>query len=347
MNNLLGHLALRLGTQQELWATESLHFILRSSAEARDAFLNYVGELTQVVLPQDLWFRTQVAAKDGAIPDLIGVDDQSRVALVVEAKFWAGLTDNQPVAYLRQIAGESPGVLLFIAPASRLETLWPEVLGRCREAGMALEPVAAPGEASAAQVAGSTLALCSWSALLAYITMRLEMAGELAAANDVSQLVGLCAQMDRTAFHPVRSEELAPEIGRRNAQYCDLADELTVRLRQEKFISLKGFKATGTKYWYGRYMSAHGHQILLKCDHALWSNAFETPLWLHIWPKGDTRQRLTPLMMEVPPRLIERNGELLVPLMIPLGVEYAAVFASLLAQIKDVLEVLKPPVAHT
>jgi hypothetical protein len=42
----------------------------------------------------------------------------------IENKFWAGLTENQPVAYLRLLAQyASPTVLLTVVPASRLETV--------------------------------------------------------------------------------------------------------------------------------------------------------------------------------------------------------------------------------
>ena len=46
----------------------------------------------------------------------------------MEAKFWAGLTENQPNAYLARLPlDERPAVLLFVAPEARLETLWPEL----------------------------------------------------------------------------------------------------------------------------------------------------------------------------------------------------------------------------
>lgn len=51
--------------------------------------------------------------------------------VLVENKFGAALTGNQPVEYLRSLRG-APGatLLLFIAPKSRKEGLWQELLAR-------------------------------------------------------------------------------------------------------------------------------------------------------------------------------------------------------------------------
>lgn len=44
--------------------------------------------------------------------------------LLVELKFWAGLTDNQPVAYLKKLPTDCHSALLEVAPARRIESLW-------------------------------------------------------------------------------------------------------------------------------------------------------------------------------------------------------------------------------
>ena len=47
--------------------------------------------------------------------------------MLIEAKFRAGLTDNQPMAYLKRLPANTPSALLFVAPAARLTTLWNEL----------------------------------------------------------------------------------------------------------------------------------------------------------------------------------------------------------------------------
>lgn len=49
-------------------------------------------------------------------PRLVGFEADRRRVLIVEAKFWAGLTENQPVAYLGQLPQAAPGKPLFVAP---------------------------------------------------------------------------------------------------------------------------------------------------------------------------------------------------------------------------------------
>ena len=47
--------------------------------------------------------ETQVTASDGSRPDLVCFDAGNEKRIIVEAKFWAGLMDNQPNAYLEQL----------------------------------------------------------------------------------------------------------------------------------------------------------------------------------------------------------------------------------------------------
>lgn len=55
-------------------------------------------------------------------------------------KFWAGLTDNQPISYLHQLAAyPHPTILLVIAPAAREQTLWHELGRRLREGGITMD----------------------------------------------------------------------------------------------------------------------------------------------------------------------------------------------------------------
>ena len=63
--------------------------------------------------------------------DLVAYDAGGSERVLIEAKFWAGLTDNQPNTYLARLlrAGE-PAVLLFVAPEQRLVTVWTEIRGR-------------------------------------------------------------------------------------------------------------------------------------------------------------------------------------------------------------------------
>ena len=63
----------------------------------------------------DLHFRTQQT--EGSIrPDMWGFDGLDP-RVFVKNKFWAGLTDNQPVSYIEQLSAfTQPTVLLVVVP---------------------------------------------------------------------------------------------------------------------------------------------------------------------------------------------------------------------------------------
>ena len=174
-------------------------------------------------LPGDLHFRTQAAGVNQAIPDLVGEDPQRRQRLIIEAKFWAGLTDAQPCAYLRRIEAQGDGTLAFVVPESRrADTVWQELVRRCAADGIPLAE--APTVAGARYTAvgfGGGLALVSWRALLANLLSELESAGEVLVASDLRQLQSLCAREEADAFLPLTSDELTGDAPRRVQQFSE------------------------------------------------------------------------------------------------------------------------------
>ncbi len=137
-SQLLSHIVSRWSNRTEDIAVDALGFILSRSRAARNALQGVVealapsvGELTSA--------RTQVSSSDGARPDLVVYGSEDRERVIVEAKFWAGLTDNQPESYLARLPDDGEtSVLLFVAPEARLETLWIELRRRTRhDAGVA------------------------------------------------------------------------------------------------------------------------------------------------------------------------------------------------------------------
>ena len=209
-----------------------MNFIFGRSPEARRLFVRFLAHAGPR-LADDLTFSTQAADADGTIPDLVGRDATGAETLIAEAKFWAGLTDRQPVQYLTRLPTD--GLLVFIAPALRFESLWPELLTRCRQADHAVDEV--PG-------GGRRLALTSWRAVLETLHAGLLVAGEVATAADVFQLRGLADRMDADAFLPLASEELTSATGRRIVQFCRLVDAVISRLKTELGINTDGTRAS-------------------------------------------------------------------------------------------------------
>lgn len=130
MSSVLGHLALAFAPSPENLATEALAYVLGRSRSARDTLSGLAWDLTSLP-PTPLVFHTQAGRSDGSIPDLVGEDVYGNQHLVIEAKFWAGLTDRQPINYLDRLPTPG-GLVLVIAPERRFETLWPELQQRIK-----------------------------------------------------------------------------------------------------------------------------------------------------------------------------------------------------------------------
>ena len=133
--SLLAHVAPSLTTQFENLATESLLYVMQRYGTAHEAFVDVVST-TGYDPPRDLAFSTQVHMQHGTIHDLVGATEDGTGVLLVESKFWAPLTRNQPTGYLRQLPQDREGMVLFIAPESRCEELWPELGARCEDEGL-------------------------------------------------------------------------------------------------------------------------------------------------------------------------------------------------------------------
>ncbi len=104
---LFAHIAPRLTDRIEDVAVEALGHILSNSEAARSALEETVGLGGAIVGPIDR-VQTQVTDEEGARPDLVGFDDKGTKRVLIEAKFWAGLTPNQPNQYLKQLPRGDP-----------------------------------------------------------------------------------------------------------------------------------------------------------------------------------------------------------------------------------------------
>lgn len=203
METLFGHLALRFQSHPENVATAALCFVLSHSVAARRALLRLLGN-TGLHTESDLVFRAQEAGDDRSRPDIVGTDAYGQKLLMIEAKFWAGLTDNQPNSYIEQLPQSNKALLLFVAPAARFNTLWPELIQRTRDRYMLTntsKPLNELWYATASE--GPLLGITSWRCILQYLFSTLEQDGEFDRASDLKQLMGLAERMDELSFLPL------------------------------------------------------------------------------------------------------------------------------------------------
>ena len=293
MNNpdsstMFAHIVSRLTNRTEDVAVEALGFILSRSDAARRALRDLlklegldVGELTDA--------ETQVGDETLARPDLAIYDGERKERVLIEAKFWAGLTENQPNAYLVRLPlDERPAVLLFVAPEARIETLWPE-LRRVIEHPFGWQPVDVSNdtEIKCALVDEGTrfLVLVSWRALLNRMLSFAMSSGDSIEA-DIRQLHTLCEQQDQEAFLPIKPHELAPEIPRRMLQFNQLVDDVVKLAKERGVVSTDGVNRRSQPYGYGRYVYLGSQDAdvwagaWFGIDCTLWAQNQDTPLWL-------------------------------------------------------------------
>src|SRR5271157_5485929 len=99
-------------------STEALRYILSKSKTAALAFERFVKDCGSDI-PAISWFESQYVSQEGGIPDLRCLDERGETRVLVENKFWAGLTENQPIAYLKLLPENLESVLLFVVPEAR------------------------------------------------------------------------------------------------------------------------------------------------------------------------------------------------------------------------------------
>ena len=352
---LLAHLALKLAHHPENIAVEALGHILSTSPAAIRTLEDVlktggaeVGEIAQV--------QTQASDEEGSRPDLVGRDAGGRKRMLIEAKFWAGLTERQPVKYLEHLLKQDqPSVLLFVAPAKRFEPLWNELCRLVKAADIKL--VSGRTEETnlrSAVVDGKCrLMLTSWATLLDRMASRASTAGESHTECDIQQLRGLADQMDDGAFLPLRREELGPEFPRRLANLRKLVDDVIECLEQKELAERSG-NLSNMQTEYGRHLllSRSGAGTWFGLDYDKWAKIWDTPLWLFLkdgnsgWegvkPLSEIRDNLKPLGLMSPPELFEEDNMLVIPIYLPVSVEEDAVRDAVVERIEEIERMINP-----
>jgi len=198
--SLLAHIVLDGRSSDEPAVTRALAYVLRSLPCVTGAFLdplchNHVDD-----------FNLGHARLDGSVsdgtgrPDLVIRDESGRARVVIENKFWAPLTEHQPVSYLRHLPDDQSGALLFVAPAERIPTLWDELTQRLGNEGFALIDEHEQDDVKSATVGPRgqrVLLITSWTRVLDVLQSAAEKQRRPELLCDLTQLRGLATQHRR------------------------------------------------------------------------------------------------------------------------------------------------------
>ena len=345
-SSLLAYLVPRLTSRSEDTATDALAFILNKSEACRRALESLLSDQDFAIGPLTR-FDTQVTHGDGSRPDMVGYDREDTVRLVVESKFWATLLEGQASGYLGQLEESGPGILLFIAPGTRIETLWAEI-GRQMEADpkpVRLESVEAGDWMRRAVVGGSEkrMSLVSWNLVLGRLAAAVPADSQV--ASDLGQLRGFVEKQDLDAFQPIQREELSPSLARRIRWINQLIDDVVAHGLEKEWISTKGLKATPQRDGYGRYLrfvdesgARTPYDCFLCVSLDYWAEEGDTPLWLWI---GSTIEPVRHLRdSDHSLVVLEDVDELWTPIYLKVGVEYHHVLDDAVDQLRRIAEIL-------
>ncbi|MGE3449322.1 MAG: hypothetical protein AB7H92_17280 [Microbacteriaceae bacterium] len=328
---LLAHVVAKYAPSQwENIATETLLYVLERLGPSA---LNPLLAPLSISVTDGRWSSQVSAGDESGRPDLVCFDTVGRPVVMVEAKFWAELTKNQPTTYLARQAttfgdSEEPRALLFIAPASRVDSLLVQL--RALVPGEMLD-VEQP-RLTVLRVGGDTVAVADWPEVLAV----LEKTEDVEALEALAQLRGMCVEADRFPLVPFSVDDIDVTHARRAMNYGELVHRLVDRLKRDGIVDV--LKAeSNTRNSTGRLVRASetGHWFYVLFSTYRWATTYATPLWLS-FPKPTVQLHNALLQLEPArsPRVKAEKDRVLVGLSLPLGVERAEAIRDLTRQIQ-------------
>ena len=243
----------RLSGRTEEVSTETLGHILRSSEAARLALQDFFG-IVNLDIGEIRKIRTQgIGWQGGGRPDMAGYDAGGKERLLIEAKFWADLTQHQPVTYLRRLPDNEPSGLLFVVPHSRIVEIWVALLNRVSgTTDLEISNERKEREVHWCDVGKNRkLILTSWRLLLDSIAAGASRAVAQTVV-DIHQLQGI------VELRQIDSRPLNSEFPRSLPHLYALVDDTVQRLVDKSLASVSGYQPTVHRSYSVRYMTFCG-----------------------------------------------------------------------------------------
>ncbi len=255
--SLLSHIASNFISEYENVANSSISYLLNKYTTSREVLKNIL-ELNDI----SSYFATELATKLNGRPDITGLDINGDKQVIIEGKFWAKLTDNQPVNYLKELSEN--GKLLFLVPQKRKISLKAEIKKR---------------------LSGNDerIYIFSWNEFLDLIEVENNKNYNQALISDITQLKELCYKMDNEGMPPLSQSDLDPMNGKITYQFIDLIDECNSVIRKWEESDFKGTRSTSFKGGHSFYFKAFGFGCQLCFSSYHWfTYENHTPIWLYI-----------------------------------------------------------------
>ena len=333
--SLLAQLSWWFHPRMEEVAVEALAYILNRYPASRGGLNELVGWAVPDLRLSHETFETEAADLDLTRPDVLQKGDDGKERLFIEAKFYAGLTRNQPVRYLERLPDEGISALMFLAPSGRAEELWPQLLRRLEKKCIPHSDLDHP---RCVQIDGTRkhLFITDWMTLLDSMGGRLE--GSESGLAELGQLRGL-----------VRFAEDREEKARRPGKL--LVERVTKIGRASGWLDTKGLNVTPRPYGHGRY-ARFGRRyrigVWLGINSDLWEECDSTPMWLDcrkwVFPNGQGwNERVHSTLQDRMGSHVKQIGKKRWVAVVPEGGKGADSYAAALEQIADILDELAEP----
>ena len=352
-DTLLSHLVSRFPGNAENIATEALAYILNESPSCREALGNLLMEGGVDVGPIDS-VNTQVTGPGGVIPDLIGLYKGKYKPLLIEAKFDADLTDNQPNGYLEWLSTyDKPSVLLFVVPGIRVKYWWPELERRAAGKYGTLTHINAERKCLRVGDSERHLMMISWLNLLDSMSSLSRNNGEgLTIEADIKQLRGLARRRSAEVFQPFdQLVELDSALGqRRELDLKKIILEVTEQGKAGKLLNTYRLNVARHPYGFGRYirLTESGAVPWFGINREFHKKYRLTPLWLWFGPATEGKENYlnqsqhyavqTELGCPIEDARVREDGW--VPLTLRPDVEFSEVLADLVGQLERIRDVI-------
>lgn len=323
-----------VGIKPEDATTEALVYVLNRSDAVRRRFHELVCSLTGLRLAPVQRYETQVTQGDGQRPDIVGFSAVNQQVLLVENKFWADLTDNQPVAYLNVLENSQAGLVLFVCPTTRLDLLWRYLLDRLHRVDIKIET---DSDGSLQKVdqrfvmlqgKRHALACISWNYLLREFRQAAQDANDGSTSGDLMQISGLIAQIDEdNPFLPLRDDDLTQSKGRMFVSLQEIDKLLRFRI-----CSTSNYYLVRKDNTWVNSLDAKISWFIVGISLDMWAKWGCSPFWVTIgaWEENPDycaiKLAVTDWLVEGPHRAVEgrtqdNNLFIAFPIIPPLGVE--------------------------
>ena len=255
--------------------------MLEQSKELNESFTKLITDKLCLNSLGTLSYHCQDADPEYGRPDIAGYKDGS-LKILCEAKFYAGLTPNQPVSYIKRLFGTPDSGVIFICPSDRIKSLWIQLTDLTSEAGLNGKDLSA----YCIDCSGTHMSIISWNDILSelektVISLHLDMHG------DLQQLKGFCSKIESEAFVPFDEDGLSVQAAKNMDRYYVVVDEVISVLKTHKELSpsTNGLRVAPRWQGYTAYISLKDKGVSVNFLRTLWKDpgTITTPFWINLY----------------------------------------------------------------